>query len=270
MIYVMSDIHGCLDALKEKMTLVDLEGNNKLLFLGDYIDYGPGSGQVLRYIFELQKQYGKDKVIVLKGNHEAMLLDWIEDFNKPVTKAMEELSYDTWLETDANYHFNTFQTLVTEEQLAEFKEFVKTASYAEQNAGAVKMILQTNGDLIRWMLSMDLFYQTEEQIFVHAGVDEEAGEYWEWGSGEEIFLWKYPAVTGKFCKTVIAGHTGTSSLARDKMFHEIFYDGQSHYYIDGSVYSHGKLLLLGYDEKEKKYYQIEKKGKFEARKYEFY
>ena len=268
MIYAMSDIHGCLEQLKEKMTLVDLQGNNKLLFLGDYIDYGPQSGQVLRYIYELQKQYGNDKVIVLKGNHEAMLLEWINDFNKSVTKMMDELSYDTWLQTDAYQRFNTLRTLVTEEQLAEYLEYVKTASFAEQNAGAVKMILQTSGDLIQWMLSMDLFYQTEEQIFVHAGVDEEAEDYWEWGSGEEIFLWKFPAVTGKFIKTVIAGHIATASVAKEKSFHEIFHDGASHYYIDGTVYMQGKLLLLGYDEKKKKYYQIEKQGKSEVRKYE--
>ena len=88
MIYAMSDIHGCLEQLKEKMNLVDLDGNNKLLFLGDYIDYGSESGPVLRFVYDLQKQYGKDKVIVLKGNHEAMLLEWIDEYNKPVTKDM--------------------------------------------------------------------------------------------------------------------------------------------------------------------------------------
>ena len=213
----MSDIHGCLEQLKEKMNLVDLDGNNKLLFLGDYIDYGSESGPVLRFVYDLQKQYGKDKVIVLKGNHEAMLLEWIDEYNKPVTKAMEELSYDSWLETDEKQHFNTFRTLVTEAQFLEFSDFSKTASYAKKNAEAVRMILETSGELIKWMRSMELFYKTETQIFVHAGVDEEAEEYWEWGSGEEIFLWKFPASRGKFVKTVIAGHVGTDSLARDKM-----------------------------------------------------
>ena len=269
MIYAMSDIHGCLEQLKEKMNLVDLDGNNKLLFLGDYIDYGSESGPVLRFVYDLQKQYGKDKVIVLKGNHEAMLLEWIDEYNKPVTKDMEELSYDSWLETDEKHHFNTFRTLVTEAQFLEFSDFSKTASYAKKNAEAVRIILETSGELIKWMRSMELFYQTEKQIFVHAGVDEEAEEYWEWGSGEEIFLWKFPASKGRFVKTVIAGHVGTDSLARDKMFHSIFYDGKSHYYIDGSVYNRGRLLLLGYDENNQKYYQIEKRGKFEIEKYDF-
>ena len=78
MIYAMSDIHGCLDALKEKMKLVDLSGKNRIIFLGDYIGYGPKSGQVLKFLFDIQKKHGADKVIILKGNHEDMLLRWID------------------------------------------------------------------------------------------------------------------------------------------------------------------------------------------------
>lgn len=40
MIYAMSDIHGCIEELKEKMMEVDLRGENRLIFLGDYLDYG--------------------------------------------------------------------------------------------------------------------------------------------------------------------------------------------------------------------------------------
>ena len=72
MIYAMSDIHGCLEALEEKMELVDLSGNNRIIFLGDYIDYGPDSGGVLRYLYDFCREAEKDKVVMLKGNHEAI------------------------------------------------------------------------------------------------------------------------------------------------------------------------------------------------------
>ncbi|MBQ6129157.1 MAG: serine/threonine protein phosphatase [Lachnospiraceae bacterium] len=85
MIYAMSDIHGCLDALKEKMEQVDLSPDNRMIFLGDYIDYGPDSGGVLRYLYDLWQKEGNDKVVMLKGNHEAMLLEWIDEFKNPVT-----------------------------------------------------------------------------------------------------------------------------------------------------------------------------------------
>ena len=47
MIYAMSDIHGCIDALGKKMENVNLEGDNRIIFLGDYIDYRKNSGIVL-------------------------------------------------------------------------------------------------------------------------------------------------------------------------------------------------------------------------------
>lgn len=55
MIYVMSDIHGCIAELKKQMEEVELSGNNRIVFLGDYIDYGADSYHVLKYIWELQK-----------------------------------------------------------------------------------------------------------------------------------------------------------------------------------------------------------------------
>ncbi len=260
MIYAMSDIHGCLDALKEKMKLVDLSGDNRIIFLGDYIDYGPDSGGVLRYLYDLCRKAEKEKVVMLKGNHEAMLLEWIDEFKKPVTPLMEAMSYDSWLKTDSEHGYNAFRTLVTREQFDQISKTERSLSFAALNHEAVKMVLETSGDLIKWIRSMESFYETDTQIFVHAGVDEEADEYWKWGTGDDIFLWKFPAVTGKFCKTVIAGHVGTGRLAHDDSFHDVFYDGASHYYIDGSVYKHGKLLLLAYDEFEEKYYQVEKRG----------
>ena len=55
MIYAMSDIHGCLDALEKKMAQVELLGENRLILLGDYIDYGPQSGQVLQYVLTCKR-----------------------------------------------------------------------------------------------------------------------------------------------------------------------------------------------------------------------
>ena len=98
MIYAMSDIHGCLRELKDEMDQVDLQGDNRLIFLGGYMDYGINSFKVLQYIWELQKNYGDEKVIVLKGNHEQMFLDWINDFRNPYADGSVES--DQFSETD--------------------------------------------------------------------------------------------------------------------------------------------------------------------------
>ena len=46
------------------------------------------------------------------------------------------------------------------------------------NREAVQMILSNYEKLILWIEQMPSYFETENQIFVHAGVDEEAGEYW--------------------------------------------------------------------------------------------
>lgn len=79
MIYAMSDIHGQYElfakCVKQIKPMLQKEGN-KLILLGDYIDRGSKSYECLKLAYDLEKEFGKDKVIVLKGNHEV----WFEEF----------------------------------------------------------------------------------------------------------------------------------------------------------------------------------------------
>ena len=269
MIYAMSDIHGCDRQLAKNLQQVDWGGDNCLILLGDYIDYGGESGEVLHRIYDLQKQYGNEKVVVLKGNHEAMLLEWIHEYRKKPSAELEALAYDSWLKTDSMQGFNTFRTLVPEKVFEEFDHFCRKASFIEMNVRAVSLLLDHNRDIVVWLTKLPSFYETVSQIFVHAGVDEEAEEYWKWGTGDDMFLWKHPASYGPFVKTVVAGHIGTGGLAHDEHFHDVYFDGDSHYYIDGSVYKGGKLLLLGYDANEDAYFQIEDGKMVAVKKFRF-
>ena len=55
---------------------------------------------------------------------------------------------------------------------------------------------------------------------------------------------------------IIAGHIGTASIAGDPSFHDIYYDGQSHYYIDGSVLDSGVIPVLMVDTRSNRYYRV--------------
>ena len=49
-------------------------------------------------------------------------------------------------------------------------------------------------------------------------IDEDAGDLWEWGTGEDMFISKYPVETGKIeglDMKVVAGHVGTAEIAGD-------------------------------------------------------
>ncbi len=264
MIYAMSDIHGCLDALKQKMEYVDLSLDNRLILLGDYIDYGTQSEQTLRYIRTLQKKYGEDKLISLKGNHEAMLLEFLDEFKGKAGAVKDAYVLDNWLRMDSDAGLISFKTLVSQYEFIEFSHIAKNASFLETCEVAVEMIQKNSGDLISWIRKMPSYYETENQIFVHAGVDEEAEEDWKWGTSDETFLWKYPPVTGSFYKDIIAGHVGTGipELQNDWDYHGIYHDGESHYYIDGSVYKDGGTLnLLVYNPEEERYGEIDDAGR---------
>lgn len=79
LIYAVGDIHGSLPKLRRLIARCEEHAGGRaatFVFLGDYIDRGPQSAGVIRYVIDLQSRLG-DRVIALKGNHEAILLDVI-------------------------------------------------------------------------------------------------------------------------------------------------------------------------------------------------
>lgn len=75
----IGDIHGCYDELKQLIDDLKKDGYydpaaDKLVFLGDYVDRGDKSREVVKYIREMQSN--NNNVIALKGNHEDMLVDY--------------------------------------------------------------------------------------------------------------------------------------------------------------------------------------------------
>jgi serine/threonine protein phosphatase 1 len=74
--YVIGDIHGALKALKQVIARAPLQKRDTLIFLGDYVDGWSESGQVLDYLMQLRSTYN---CIFLKGNHDVLLQDYLEE-----------------------------------------------------------------------------------------------------------------------------------------------------------------------------------------------
>lgn len=73
----VGDIHGELDSLNEILTRTHFVGSNTgsqkkcyIVFLGDLVDRGPSSIEVLTTLFALKIKF-RDNVILLRGNHES-------------------------------------------------------------------------------------------------------------------------------------------------------------------------------------------------------
>ena len=73
---IIGDIHGCLELLKRLMDRVKWQPDqDRLIFLGDYIDRGPDSKGVIDFLLQLMRE--SEKVQCLMGNHESMFLDFL-------------------------------------------------------------------------------------------------------------------------------------------------------------------------------------------------
>ncbi len=81
-IYALSDIHGCHGALleAEKYIIEDaarLPGRKLLMLMGDYVDRGPRSSEVLQHLCE-PPPAGFDRYCLL-GNHDDAFLKFLDD-----------------------------------------------------------------------------------------------------------------------------------------------------------------------------------------------
>ena len=105
-IFIIGDIHGCLDMLKRMLEKIPWDpGGDRLIFVGDYIDRGEDSKGVVEYILELEKC--SSRIECLMGNHEAAFLDYLEGKEKKLFlmnggyQTLE--SYDTEREGPENH-----------------------------------------------------------------------------------------------------------------------------------------------------------------------
>ncbi len=80
-LYAIGDIHGAADALDRLLEKIDKDAGGlheaQLIFLGDYVDRGPDSKRVIERLASLKKELAD--VVFLKGNHEAVMLDFLSD-----------------------------------------------------------------------------------------------------------------------------------------------------------------------------------------------
>jgi serine/threonine protein phosphatase 1 len=76
-IFIIGDVHGCLGMLQRLMEKIQWRpDSDRLIFLGDYVDRGEDSRGVIEYMLGISRS--AERVDFLMGNHERILLDFIE------------------------------------------------------------------------------------------------------------------------------------------------------------------------------------------------
>lgn len=189
-IYAVGDIHGRSGLLKKMLDAIEEDARQypgeKIIqvFLGDYIDRGFHSRQVIDLLLEAPPA-GQERVCLL-GNHEMFLLEFLKD----------PAIFRSWL------NFGGYATL------ASYGVRVPSTMSADVPA-QLQMTLKQNLPARHEQFLRDLLYSYEvgDYFFVHAGV--RPGMLLEDQNPEE-FLWiRKPFLDHKgfFEKYIVHGHS---------------------------------------------------------------
>lgn len=214
--FVVSDIHGQITQFKKLLENWDRE-TQMLLILGDLIDRGENSLAVVQEVMKLKQLYGK-QVIVLMGNHEDMLLTFL---NNP--------SYETGNHFFMNGGMTTAFEFSQDEHLM-FKSYVERAELIKQRKDEL--------DFIR---SFKNYYEFGDTLFVHAGISPFVSDWRSTEPHKFYWLrgwWNHKNETGK---TIVFGHTPTQTIHSDKSNDIWISDDGSMINIDGAAVYGGQL-----------------------------
>ena len=134
--YAIGDIHGMLGKLRTLVARCERHAGGRpmtLVFVGDYLDRGPQSSGVVRFLIELQGRM-PERVIPLMGNHEMMALAVVD-------RAMPE------------------------------RNWLTQGGAATLQSYGIARAAELPPKHLDWLNALQLAYDDSRRLFVHAGIN---------------------------------------------------------------------------------------------------
>lgn len=158
----IGDIHGQRRKLENLLEIVQPTADDKLVFLGDYIDRGPDSKGVLDCLTELAGRY--PQTVFLRGNHEQVALDALHSADADRVPGYQPLS-----DLDPGYqmHFQHRRPLdiwLRNEAESTLASYGIDLPVEEEDLAAIP---QAHVD---FLARTSLWHRENGFLFVHAGV----------------------------------------------------------------------------------------------------
>jgi serine/threonine protein phosphatase 1 len=234
----ISDIHGCYDEFNALLTKANYDpSTDKLVLLGDYVDRGQKSKQVIEQVMDMIKN---ENVVALRGNHDQMMID-------ALTQTDESYAAH-WISNGA------ISTLISYCGLDLFEDGFEWDKYDE----AKPLIQKHYSEHLRFLSELPYYHETDTHVFVHAGVDL-FKQSWKETSNED-FIWIremfYKQPNTNTDKTVVFGHTPTLYLHNSA---EIWFsENGDKIGLDGACAYGKQLNLLEINDGEYRYYSVQR------------
>jgi serine/threonine protein phosphatase 1 len=193
-IYAIGDIHGRLDLLDRLLETLRHDASKArdqttvIVFLGDYIDRGPDSAGVIARLIELQER--DPRAVFLRGNHEQMLLDFLNDPN----------CYQAWCQLGGE------QTLLSYDVTPPLFE---EDSVSVDVRGAFALAFPKRH--LEFIGTTKYMHVEGDYLFVHAGIRPRVNLKEQ---RPQDLMWireEFLSSTNKFEKFVVHGHSGNKA-----------------------------------------------------------
>ena len=206
-VYAIGDIHGRFDLLEQLIKKIEedtafltLKQKPTLVFLGDYIDRGLQSRQIIDYF--LSDRLAAFETVYLMGNHEEALLNFLQDPNFGEKWAMyggSETLFSYGLQPPPRSVGRTSNLAVRDAWVTLWNQF--RVSLPEEH--------------LSFYRGLKLSHTIGDYVFVHAGL--RPGIPLDQQRSEDV-LWireEFLSASGDFEKLVVHGHTPTDAVYRD-------------------------------------------------------
>ena len=181
-VVAFGDVHGAYDdwvALLRELKVVDDKldwsaGSTHLVSLGDLIDRGPGSRQVVELLQKLDSQavQAGGRVHMVLGNHEVMVLTGDLRY---VSAAEFSAFADDESEVDREQAFADYRRFHPNDResavRADFDSLYPRGYFALRAAYA------TDGPLGQWLLKKPFAVRVNDRVYVHAGIADALAEH---------------------------------------------------------------------------------------------
>jgi len=177
-IYAIGDIHGELGMVQRIIDRINVKKDDLIIFMGDYIDRGKYSFEVINFLLDLDKRF---RCVFLKGNHESMFVDYLSGIYE------QDFMINGGNKTLKSYFKNGYN--------------IQRSRMPKE-----RKIPPEHEDFL--LNKTKLYYETDKYIFVHAGLW--PGKTDLSTQPKEVLLWeRQHFIKSKFDwgKKVIFGHT---------------------------------------------------------------
>jgi serine/threonine protein phosphatase 1 len=193
--YAIGDIHGRADLLLDVLDRIRTREAGRtgvkasVIFLGDYVDRGPQSRQVIDHILAFSRE-GACDVVALKGNHEEMMLKFLAG----------ETVGSEWVKLGGAATLRSYGVPAPHPE----------APQADFETARALFIQAVSQEHVAFLKGLQLWVERGDYLFVHAGVKPDVPIA---DQKEKDLLW----IRGEFgrcerpsSKVVVYGHTPSS------------------------------------------------------------